>query len=331
MTKKRLDDLLARMPPRLARKYREIVERVRSKWVLAELEKAVEAGAGALDAVVNDMATSASAVTATAAGIHNAVGAEVAEYLSARLDQLVAYDVANPRAVQLLQMNRLRLIQAISDDQRDAIAEILRLGNERGLNPRAMAVDIREVIGLDPYRARIVANYRRALEGGDLHALSYKLRDARSDKAIRAAFEAGKGLPKERIDKLVDRYAQRQLASRAEAIARTEALRAVHGGQHEAWEQAIDDGKLDAARIQQEWHAGSAPRTRPHHRSMKGQKRRWGESFRSGQGNALRYPCDPEAPASAVIQCRCARTIRILPAGQAPIGEAEERAALSNV
>ena len=35
MTKKRLDDLLARMPPRLARKYREIVERVRSKWVLA--------------------------------------------------------------------------------------------------------------------------------------------------------------------------------------------------------------------------------------------------------------------------------------------------------
>jgi hypothetical protein len=76
VTKKRLDDLLARMPRRLARRYREIVERVRSKWVLAELEKAVEAGAGALDAVVSDMATSATAVTATAAGIHNAVAAD---------------------------------------------------------------------------------------------------------------------------------------------------------------------------------------------------------------------------------------------------------------
>lgn len=329
MTKARLDDLLRRMPPRLARKYREIVSRVRSKWVLAELEKAVEAGAGALDAVVNDMATSASAVTATAAGIHNAVAAEVAEYLTARLDQLVAYDVANPRAVALLQRSRLQLIQAISDDQREAIAEILRLGNERGLNPRAMAVDIREVIGLDSYRARIVANYRRALESNDLHALTYKLRDARSDKAIRAAFEAGKGLPKERVDKLVERYAQRQLANRAEAIARTEALRAVHGGQEESWQQAVDDGKLDAAQIQQEWHAGSAPRTRAHHVAMKGQKRKWGEMFRSGRGNLLRYPCDPDAPAVEVVSCRCARTVRILPPGQAPIGEADEVATAS--
>ena len=329
MTKARLDDLLRRMPPRLARKYREIVQRVRSKWVLAELEKAVEAGAGALDAVVNDMATSASAVTATAAGIHNAVAAEVAEYLTARLDQLVAYDVANPRAVALLQRSRLQLIQAISDDQREAIAEILRLGNERGLNPRAMAVDIREVIGLDPYRARIVANYRRALESSDLHALTYKLRDARSDKAIRAAFEAGKGLPKERIDKLVDKYAARQLADRAENIGRTEGIAAVHGGQQEAWEQAVDDGKLDVSRIQQEWIDTPGPRTRHSHRLMHGQKRKWGELFRTGNGNLCRYPCDPDLPASDRSRCRCGRTVRMLPVGQAPIGEADEGATAS--
>ena len=275
------------------------------------------------------MATSATAVTATAAGIHNAVAAEVAEYLSTRLDDLVAYDVANPRAVARLQRSRLRLIQEISETQREAIAEILRLGNARGLNPRAMAVDIREVIGLDSYRARVVANYRRALESSDLHALTYKLRDARSDKAIRAAFEAGKGLDKARVDKLVSKYASRQLANRAEAIARTEALRAVHGGQEESWQQAVDDGKLPADRIQQEWHAGAAPRTRPHHRSMGGQKRKWGELFRSGQGNALRYPCDPDAPASEVVSCRCGRTVRVLPVGKAPVGEAEERATAS--
>lgn len=329
MNRDRLEDLLRRMPPRLARRYREIVERVRAKWPASELEKAVEAGMGALDALVNDMADAATGVSALSAGIHNAVAAEVAEYLTERLDQLVAYDVASPRAVAVLQRARFKLAGEITTAQHDAIAEILRLGHERGMGPRDVAIDLRRVIGLDPYRARIVANYRRALESRDLHALSYKLRDARSDKAIRAAFEAGKGLDRARIDKLVDKYAARQLANRAEAIARTEGIRAVHAAQDESWSQAVDDGKLDPARIQQQWIAGSAPRTRQHHASMRGQKRKWGETFRSGNGNALRYPCDPDAPGSEVINCRCARTVRIMPPGKTPIGEAEELATTS--
>ena len=62
---------------------------------------------------------------------------------------------------------------------------------------------------------------------------------------------------------------------------------------------------------------------------MRGQKRKWGELFRSGLGNALRYPCDPDAPAGDRVSCRCGRTVRILPVGKAPVGEAEERATAS--
>ena len=54
---------------------------------------------------------------------------------------------------------------------------------------------------------------------------------------------------------------------------------------------------------------------------MGGQLRRRGVPFRSGNGNALRYPGDPQAPASDVIQCRCRRAVRILPPGKIAVNK----------
>ena len=318
MTQRRIEQLLAREGPRIRKRFRQVMQRVKDRRTLAELEAALEGGTAG--AVLDDIETAAKAFAAQGTAAQALVAGEVAAYLSERLDLLVSYDSTNARAVAALQAHRLRLVQAITEEQRQAIGEVLSGGLAGGINPRQSAIAVRDSIGLDATRARWVANYRRALESADRRAITaYTLRDKRSDRAVLAAIEAGQPLPQARIDKLVDRYAARQLASRAEAIGRTESLRALHAAQDEVYDQAVDAGQLDVDRIQQEWHAGDPPRTRGSHHPMNGQLRRHGVAFRSGDGYELLHPGDPNAPASETVNCRCRKTRRVLPVGQVAV------------
>jgi hypothetical protein len=243
--------------------------------------------------------------------------------LSETLGELVSYDGTNPRAVAALARNRLELVQGLREDARLAIGEALRGGIEGGANPRATAIAIRDSIGLTGEQAKWVANYRRKLESADLGALDNALRDKRADAMVARAAKAGKPLPRARIDKMVDKYAERQLAYRAEVIGRTETLRSLHEGQEEAYQQSIDAGHVEADRLQLQWHAGDPPRTRTSHARMDKQLRRHGEAFRSGDGYALRHPGDRSAPASETVQCRCRVTRRVLPDGQHAVNSDE--------
>lgn len=324
MTRRRMEELIARLEPRMRKRFREVMRIVRRRRSVAQLEAALEDGS--IGTLLDDVEAAAGKLAAETVTAHAAVAAEVATYVQGKVATLVSYDGTNPRAVAALARNRLSLIQGLREDQRQALGEMLRQGLEQGWNPRQTAIAIRDSIGLTDVQAKWVANYRRALETADRKALGYKLRDARSDRAVAAAADAGKALPQERIDRLVERYSERQLKYRAEAIARTETLRAVHEAQDEAYQQAVDAGHLDADRLQCVWHAGSKPRTRDSHASMRGQRRRHGVAFTSGAGYQLRYPCDPEAPASEVVHCRCSKSCRVLPAGQTAVNadEAED-------
>ena len=237
--------------------------------------------------------------------------------------QVHDYDGTNPRAVAALARRRLELSTELVEAQRQAIGETLRLGLENGLNPRQTAVAIRDSIGLTVPQTQWVANYRRKLENASRGALDNALRDARSDRAVARAAATGTPLPQARIDKLVERYAERQLNYRAEVIAREETLRSLEAAQDEAFQQVIDAGQLDADRVQLEWHQRSRPNMRDIHRPMDGQLRRFGEAFVSGAGNLLRFPHDPDAPLSELLGCGCYVTRRVLPVGRVAVsGEA---------
>lgn len=316
MTRKRIEELLARYSSRIARRYRQVMARARDQRTISELESALEAGrVGEVLAEIDG----AKAVAAEVGAADTAIGVEVAAYIADRVSKIVSYDGTNPRAVTRLQVNGQRLITAITEQQRQAIGEVLSGGLVDGLNPRAVAVAIRDCIGLTPERARAVANYRRALESLSRRALSYELRDKRSDAAVDAAIKAGKPLEAKRIDAMVGRYYDRQIASRAELIARTEMLRSLHEATDESYQQAQDAGQLDLDRVQEEWHSAHDPRTRHSHRAMDRQLRRVGVPFHSGDGNLLRYPGDPHAPTEDSIQCRCRRTKKILPVDKSAI------------
>lgn len=328
MTRKRLDELLARYEPRLAARFRSLMQRVKAQRTVAELEAMIEAGASgqAVADILDNVDAAAKVMASETAALDLIVGREVSAWLGEELGALIDYDATNYRAVSRLANNRAWLARWWGADQAQAIDAVIAevgAGLVGGINPRQMATAIKDAIGLTPDRARAVANYRRALEQNSARSLRYKLRDARSDKAVKRAIAEGKPLSPERIDKMVGRYADRQVAQRAEVIARTEAIRALHEAEEESFAQAIDGGVLESTRIQQEWHAGALPRTRESHHAMRGQLRRWQEPFISGAGNELRYPCDPQAPASETIQCRCGVSRKVLPAGKVAVSSAD--------
>jgi hypothetical protein len=255
--------------------------------------------------------------------VHLEAGHQVVDYLSKRLAERrsiagdvtsgpVSYGQANELAVFRTQSNRLALIREINDDQRATIRSALETSAKDGLNPRRTARVIRGSIGLTEHQQRVVYNYRRELESGDSAALGRALRDKRSDRKVQRLFDSGEALSKAEIDSLVDKYESSFLDYRAETIARTEALRAAQQGANDNWNNAVQSGSVSIEQVVRTWLAAKDIRVRDSHRTLNGQKRKLGESFITSSGVSLRYPCDPDGPASETIQCRCVLVTRLL-------------------
>lgn len=235
-------------------------------------------------------------------------GVDMSVIISDHLMDHVSFDMVNARAVASMRREQLRLVRDLSDDSRNALRTLMSDGIQRGTNPRTVARELRQYIGLTTPQAQAVVAYRRVLESSPKESLSRMLRDRRVDRAIRG----GRALTKKQIDRMVEHYAQRQLALRAETIARTESLAVVHAGHREMLKQAVESDDLPEELIVREWTI-SVARVRPSHRYMGGQKRPGLDTpFTSGLGNHLLHPGDPRAPAKDRINCRCAVATRLL-------------------
>lgn len=224
----------------------------------------------------------------------------------------VAFDVANTRAVSRVQQNQLRIIRDFTEEQRRATRAALAIGTERGLNPRDQARMFRGSIGLTERQVRAVERYRELLERGSLEALQRELRDRRFDRTVRAARSRGEPLTAAQVDRMVEAYRRRYLRFRSETIARTEALRAVHEGVEEMYEQAIDAGQFSADQLTRTWRTAQDNRVRDSHVSLNGLDRPLGQTWPGDEG-PLRFPGDPQAPARETVQCRCVIVNRISP------------------
>jgi len=227
------------------------------------------------------------------------------------------FNVRNPAAERWLADRSGRMISDIVSDQLTMIRNFLRVGMERGNNPRTVALDLvgrinpatgrREngVIGLTDSQAQWVRNYEDELRSeSPLDALQRQLRDKRFDSIVKRAAESGEAIADSDIDAMVTSYTNRALRYRAENIARTEAMAALHEGQQQALAQALDAG-IDPAAVGGIWRTAQDDRVRDSHEAMDGQRQPYGQPFISGDGNFLRYPGDPLAPAEETINCRC--------------------------
>ena len=217
----------------------------------------------------------------------------------------MSFTMVNPRVVAWIKGYVLNLITAIGADTRSAIRRILAFAQQFGGHPYEQARQIRPLIGLTDRQTQAVLNYRAALESGSYRAaLDRALRDGRYDSSLLRALRQSQQLKQSQIDRMVQRYAERQLKFRSELIARTESLRAANAGLLEAWQQAREQ-RLLSDRMREYWIVATDERTCPNCKQIPGLNPDGvtiGGMFNTPYGLITQPPAHPD--------CRCTMGLR---------------------
>jgi hypothetical protein len=310
----RLNDLIDAQESRIAQIFRNAVAQLHDDLDLRMLADLLEQGR--INEALEQLQLVAESLGSASNVTFVTTGQSTADFLSSAGVGRIVFDQVAPLAVAAMQQTRLELVREFSAEQLRATQLAIMSGVEAGTNPIAQARAFRESIGLTERQWKIVDNYRRALlaigtdEKSVSDVLGRELRDRRGDAQILRAVRENRPLPQEKIDWLVGRYRDRWIKYRAEVIGRTEALRAVNSGNEEMYRQAIAAGTIRQDDLERTWEARLDGRERETHRLLNGQKRRWGESWTTIHGE-IKFPGDPDAPASETIQCRCVLSTRI--------------------
>lgn len=181
-----------------------------------------------------------------------AISDELAEHLNA----IASFTATNPRAVEYARSEAASLVTSISEETRRAIRGRVTAAFERGVPPRKLARQIRDLdFGLTRRQSAAVDNFRQALESGDASTIAAQTErrlDAAQQQRLRSAARQGR-VPADLRDELVGRYSESMRNRRALNVARTETIDASVAGQQKAWEEAIDREVLDRDRSRKVW------------------------------------------------------------------------------
>lgn len=246
-----------RIMPRLRQAFLDAIDVAIRTLPLAVIEAAVKSGnpSSVLSAIVHSLEDAMQGKGVAATSVRDALQAAYAAAAKSAVNALPAsvgvdlsFNLINPQVAHFLESYEFEMIQSVAADARQVIQQVLIRGANTGTGPAVMAREIRDTVGLTARQEVAVANYRRALEGGnaaDLRdALTRSLRDGRFDPTVSRAIQNEVALRPEQVNRMVARYRERYRKYRAEMIARTEAIRAANAGQQEVWSQARQQGLL---------------------------------------------------------------------------------------
>ncbi|MCV0348458.1 MAG: head morphogenesis protein [Nitratireductor sp.] len=339
--REQLARLALEFEPKIRQAFLESIAAIKSDIVLRDVIIRLERGDvnGAIDALHLDRAAFRPVERAIAEAFEGGGAATVSAMPVLREPAggraVMRFDVRAPSAESWLSTHSSRLVSDLTDTT--AIRARLVVGLERGLNPRAVALDIvgrlsrvtgqREggTIGLTAQQALFVDNpdasgpsgARQQLLSGDPEQLREYLRrgrrDKRFDRTVTQAIREEKPLPKAMVDKIVSRYQDRLLLLRGETIAPTETLAALNQSQQESYQQAIDKGLINRQDVRKVWKSAHDSRVRHSHQLLDGESVGFDEAFATPLGNRMRFPGDTSLGASAadIVNCRCRVDYRI--------------------
>ena len=231
----------------------------------------------------------------------------------------IRFDVRDTVTEALIRNHVTKLTGRITDDMRAAIRTTLEQGLQSGKNPLSVARDIagfwdakagRRIggnLGLTNQQAARVIKAEEELRTNPKKFLDRPLSDKRFKGTINRAARTGEPLSEDKIAKILNKYRGDLLLDRAETVARTEAMSALHEGQREMYDQAIRDGLISEDELEREWSASGDNRVRESHVAIDGETVAWGEAY----SNGLMFPGDPSGAAEEVINCRCYEIIRV--------------------
>jgi hypothetical protein len=233
---------------------------------------------------------------------------------------VVRFDTLSPRSEAYLREYGGAFISGLDDDAKKVIANTVGDGYAFGRRNKEIALDIAGrigpngrrsggMIGLNSVQTEWVKNMRTYLQQDPIKAISMTKRDKRFDKVIIKSAKDGKPLTKAQIDKIINRYTDNLVMSRALTIARTETIKAVEMGKYEAWKQGLEKTGIPETAIDRKWvHTGRAMIDRVQHVSMNGKTvEGMVVPFITPDGTAMLHPHDTTYGAGAdhIINCMC--------------------------
>ncbi|HXH11166.1 MAG TPA: phage minor head protein [Alphaproteobacteria bacterium] len=199
-------------------------------------------------------------------------GESVATEVSGLIGLEFRFDVTNPHAVTAAATRSAELVREVTDTTRLGIRAWIERAFVEGIPPEPLARRLREIVGLTTRQTDAV------------EAMRARLLD--------------QGIDADRVERLTAKYAEALLRQRAETIARTELMTAVHRGQQEAWRQAQEAGHLPDATTRRVWITTPDDRLDESCLVLEGVTTRLGEPF---PGGLMHPPLHP--------RCRCTTAI----------------------
>jgi len=200
----------------------------------------------------------------------------------------LTFNQSDPRAVALMQRNRLAQVQGITRAQTLAVRAALVRATQLELGTSETSRLVRQALGLSPAQQRSLETYAQGQRTLRTEAL--------------AEGEGGIVFSERQIAEAVERQAKRALAARAERIGRTESLKIVGQAREQGLLQSLEATGQRVELTGVEWNATHDGRTRSLHENRDGARRRLGEAFAPG----IYKPGDGGPEES--INCRCVPT-----------------------
>lgn len=212
-----------------------------------------------IEAPIAQEITEGGALIASQAGAGGRTGAAFTLPNAAGLGY--SFNKTDPRIVGWAQAQSGKLVTSVTESTRAAIRQTIVDAFARQITVKDTAVRLRSVIGLTPKGAAAVT----------------RLQDRVTEEYLRSGLT--QTVATERAASQAARYAERLLNARAEAIARTEIMRASNEGRYLGWQQAVEGGWADRDSVK-EWTTGGGACTICSFTS--GERVRWDEQFSVG-------------------------------------------------
>ena len=239
--------------------------------------------------------------------VQTAVGAALPEPIPPR--PVVVFQAGLPDAAAGATRYAGEALAYLRAEAHGGVRAAVEAGLQAGVNPRDIARQLRDVVGLGASQARWVANLRTELEAGRYQqALGRQLLNGPIRRTVEAAARANRPLTTGQLDRVVEGYAGKWRAWHAETIARTMALDLARHGQEAAMRAAIARGDYAGLVVFKTWITTVDGRERDAHRALNGRRIRF-EATWNDAGVARRVP--------GGWNCRCSWRPVVLTAAEA--------------
>jgi hypothetical protein len=335
-----LEQVAADFDPQVRLAWIEAIDRIRSNIVLKRIVERLERGDVA--GVVADLGIEDGVFAKFEQSLlqaYHAGGIATVDSMPSLRDPsgnrvVFSWGVRNLPADQAMRDHAARLVTGIVTEAREGIRDVLVDNLSRGQSPydagRLIAGRVNRVtgrregglIGLSRPQMETVARIERAMREGDTaymrEYLGFANRDKRLDRTVMKAIREGRALAPEEAERVTRLYSNKALKYRADTISILETHSALARSKRDAFQQQIDDGKLDADLVTKKWRRTVSREPRMEHLAMASQPAiPFNAKFILPDGIQCDGPHDPSLPVRHVVGCKCSVDYSIDFTGQA--------------